>query len=69
MTADWEDERVSEAVDPVGQRLDEMRERLRNDADLHDRVRRWHEALSAGRLPNGQRRPLPELQKIVEGIF
>jgi hypothetical protein len=46
-----------------------MRERLRNDADLHDRVRRWHEALSAGRLPNGQRRPLPELQKIVEGIF
>jgi hypothetical protein len=60
---------VSEALDPVARRTDEMRDTLRSDYDLQDRVRRWQNAVNAGRLPDGERRSLPELQQIVEGIF
>jgi hypothetical protein len=62
---------VSEALahDPVARRIKEATERIRSDVELQERVRRIHNAVNVGILPNGERRPMRDLEHLVDGLI
>jgi hypothetical protein len=55
--------------DPATGLLQGALRRLQADGSLQERVRKLHAVFGAGALPSGERRPLDDLERALDGLL